>query len=218
MEPDRLIIFLKAPRPGAVKTRLAQTMGNAAALAAYEQLVEHLLGRLAGLKPVTLQFAPDDAGTEISRWQKPGWALHPQGSGDLGLRLTRAFDAAFSSGARRVVVIGSDCPEVTPEDVCEAWEQLSEHDVVLGPARDGGYWLVALCAARPELFAGIPWSTETVLARTLDRARSLGLRARLLRELSDVDTETEWRAFQDRLQRASAGTVQDSAATSGSPA
>jgi hypothetical protein len=203
MEPNRLIVFLKAPRPGTVKTRLAKTLGDRNALDAYEQLVRHLLENLADLDGVRLRYTPEDAGAEIARWLKAGWTSSPQGAGDLGARLTRALAEEFAAGARNVVIIGSDCPEVTTEDVRAAWAGLRDHEVVLGPARDGGYWLVALRGAQPELFTGIPWSTAEVLSRTLAKAGALGLRVKLLRELTDVDTEAEWREYQARQSRTS---------------
>ena len=195
MQDERLIVFVKAPRPGTVKTRLARTLGADGACAAYEQLVTTVLASLAPLPAVELRFTPEDAGKEIHGWLRPGWKVSAQGDGDLGSRLQRAFAQAFQAGARRVVVIGSDCPEVTPEDVREAWRQLKSCDLVVGPATDGGYWLIGLRLSRPNLFEGITWSSEMVLAETLQRAKSEGLNIQLLRILMDVDTESDWREF-----------------------
>src|SRR6185295_6288199 len=107
MNEQRLTVFLKAPRPGAVKTRLAATLGEAEACAAYRRLVEALLRQLAALEDVELCFAPDDAASEITGWAQPTWRLTAQGSGDLGRRLDHAFRRAFDEGAKRVVIIGS---------------------------------------------------------------------------------------------------------------
>jgi hypothetical protein len=191
----KLIVFLKAPRPGEVKTRLAETLGAEAACAAYRRLLTTLLENLAALERVELCFSPSEAGREVQPWARPGWSLAEQGAGDLGERLQRAFQRAFHAGAGRVVILGSDCPEVAAADIDDAWAALSAHDVVLGPATDGGYWLIGLRAARPELFQGISWSTSEVLRQTLDRIREAGLRAHLLRELSDIDAEADWRRF-----------------------
>lgn len=197
MSGERLILFLKAPRPGFVKTRLASALGPEAACAAHRRLLEELLPRLANLPEVELRFAPDDARPEIAPWLRPGWTAVPQGSGDLGARLTRATREAFAAGAARVVVIGSDCPRVTADDIQSAWAALGEHDVVLGPAKDGGYWLVALRRPEPRLFEDITWSTGAVLAQTQTQARAAGLSVKLLRELSDVDTPEDWQRFLD---------------------
>jgi hypothetical protein len=191
----KLIVFVKAPRPGTVKTRLASSLGAAAACAAYRRLVGTLLRRLATLGNVELCFTPDDAGSEILSWARPKWGLRAQGGGDLGARLDRAFQRAFTEGAGRVVVIGSDCPDVAASDIHAGWAALHSHDVVLGPAADGGYWLIGLRAPHPELFTGISWSTAAVLPETRARCGSAGLTTHLLRKLSDVDTEVDWRRF-----------------------
>ncbi len=192
----KLIVVLKAPRVGTVKTRLAAALGAESACVAYQHLVETLVSRLASLEEVELRFTPDDAGPEVARWAHPQWSLAGQGEGDLGCRLDRAFRNAFTNGARRVLVIGSDCPEVSADDIRAAWSALDGCDVVLGPAKDGGYWLIGLRALQPALFEGIAWSTSSVLSETLDRSRAAGLCVQLLRELSDVDTEADWRRFE----------------------
>ena len=195
MREEKLIVFVKAPRPGAVKTRLAKAIGAPAAGAAYRQLVETLLNQLRGLGGVEVCFSPDDAASEVQHWLKEGWSSSPQGDGDLGQRLQSAFQRAFHAGAKRVAIIGSDCPSVRVEDIREAWGVLQTHDVVLGPATDGGYWLIGLRQPQPTLFRDVHWSTENVFAETIQRARRAGLSVQLLRELADVDTDREWRAF-----------------------
>ncbi len=199
MARPRLLVFLKAPRHGTVKTRLATTLGHDLALVAYRELVAITLGNLAGLAPaidVELRFAPDDAEAELASWLQPGWRAVPQGAGNLGNRLARAFQNAFADSCPRVVVIGSDCPYLTADDIRAAFEALAQSEVVLGPATDGGYWLLGMRNFRPELFSGIDWSTSQVRAQTLARAHAAGLRVTELRQLSDVDTEAEWRAWQ----------------------
>jgi hypothetical protein len=200
MVTHQLIVLLKAPRPGAVKTRLAQTLGAEAACAAYRQLVGQLLKRIGGIDHVQLRFAPDDAGEEIRPWLRPGWSAAGQGGGDLGERLARTFQDAFAAGARRVVVIGGDCPEIAAQDIEAAWAALARCDLVLGPAADGGYWLVGLRVMERPLFSGIAWSTGDVLQQTLDCARAAGRTVELLRELHDVDTEADWRRFLERAK------------------
>ncbi|MDQ6633025.1 MAG: TIGR04282 family arsenosugar biosynthesis glycosyltransferase [Verrucomicrobiota bacterium] len=199
MSLQTLIIFLKAPRIGLVKTRLAQTIGPATARDAYKKLVETLLQNLAPLADVELRFAPDDAAAEIQLWKQKNWTMRPQGKGDLGQRLQAAFAQNFSIGTERVVIIGSDCPHVTAMDIESAWTALKTHDVVLGPARDGGYWLIGLRQLQPVLLENISWSTETVLRETIQRAQKLFLKIYLLRELTDVDTEPEWREWNNQL-------------------
>ena len=199
MSKEKLIVFVKAPREGEVKTRLAATVGTRKACAVYRELVGTVLRRIGALKAVELRFTPDDAGAEIQPWLQAGWTARPQGEGDLGVRMNLAFEDSFAEGAGRVVIIGSDCPSVASADIRTAWKELSAHDVVLGPAIDGGYWLIGLRAAQAPLFEGIAWSGDQVLGQTLQRARTLGLRIQLLRILADIDTEEDWNAYvQDR--------------------
>jgi rSAM/selenodomain-associated transferase 1 len=191
-----LIVFLKAPRPGQVKTRLAKTIGAEAACAAYRQLTETVLDRVSPLSGVHLRFAPDDAFAEIQPWLRPGWEAAAQGPGDLGERLHAAFVETFNQGAARVVVIGSDCPGVSTRDIEIAWAALNENDVVIGPATDGGYWLIGLRDPQSALFKDIAWSTSAVIRETMERCKTGGLSVKILREMTDVDTEADWIAFQ----------------------
>jgi rSAM/selenodomain-associated transferase 1 len=158
-------------------------------------MVGAVLQNVAAIRGVQLCFSPDDAAHEIQPWLREGWSASAQGTGDLGERLRRAFDGAFRAGAERVVIIGSDCPEAKSSDVRRAWKELKSHDVVVGPAADGGYWLIGLRAPQPELFRHIAWSSDQVLGQTLARAKSLALRIQLLRILTDIDTEKDWDAY-----------------------
>ncbi|PAW81996.1 MAG: hypothetical protein B9S33_15740 [Pedosphaera sp. Tous-C6FEB] len=195
---NRLIVFVKAPRPGTVKTRLAEAIGAEAACAAYRRLTDALLTQLAPLPTVELCFTPADGAAEVDPWLRGDWSAIPQAEGDLGARLEAAFAEHFLSDAERVVIIGSDCPEVTPTDIEDAWLALEGHDLVLGPALDGGYWLIGLRAARPALFTDMPWSTDRVFGETMRRAREGDLRVAVLRELSDVDTVADWERWARR--------------------
>ncbi|MEO6035615.1 MAG: TIGR04282 family arsenosugar biosynthesis glycosyltransferase [Verrucomicrobiota bacterium] len=191
----KLIIFVKAPRTGSVKTRIAKSMGDDAACSAYKMLVVRLIENLRLLRQVELRFFPDDAAGEIAPWLQKGWELRPQGDGDLGEKLKRAFLENFESGASRVLIIGSDCPAINADDIERAGAALATCDVVLGPATDGGYWLIGLRQPHPRLFENIPWSTETVLESTLSLARENGLSCHLLRELNDVDLPEDWEKY-----------------------
>lgn len=198
MSRNLLIIFVKAPRPGEVKTRIAESIGAQAACDAYLALVEVLIGNLRTLSNVQVRYTPDDALLEIPQWIQPTWTTAPQGQGGLGERLSKSFDDAFSSGADRVVIIGSDCPDITQMDIESAWAALENHDVVLGPAEDGGYWLIGLRAPQPVLFKKIAWSSDTVFEETLSRAVANDLAVHVLRKLSDIDTIENLRRLQTR--------------------
>ena len=195
MSTERVIVFLKAPRPGFVKTRIAAKLDAESAAAIYQALVGMTLSRLAGRADVELRFAPDDAGAEIGVWRRPGWRIQGQGEGDLGERLERAVADAFSEGMKKVLLLGTDCPEFALADLDEAWAALEANDVVIGPALDGGYWLLGLTRFIPELFRNIPWSTDRVSEMTIRRSREAGLKVVELRRLRDVDTLEDWRAW-----------------------
>lgn len=191
-----MIAFVKAPRPGEVKTRLAGELGPEAAAELYRQLAEAALLHTApqgGEYERVVCFAPREARDEVARWL-PGEALEPQRGDDLGSRMTLAFLGAFERGARRVALMGTDVVGIDRALVLEAFAALEAHDLALGPARDGGYYLIALERLEPRLFEGITWSTPTVLAETMERAAACGLRVRLLRVLRDVDTIEDVRA------------------------
>jgi hypothetical protein len=203
-----LLVFVKAARAGKVKTRLAAAVGDAAAAALYRAMAEQVMEatRPAGGYQRLVCFDPPDAREEVRAWLGDDEALLPQGDGDLGARMAAAFAEAFRRGAARVAIIGTDAPAVSRARVEEALRGLDDHEVVLGPARDGGYYLLALDRPRPALFEGIPWSTAAVLAATTERAEAHGLRVRLLPPEGDVDTledvRREWDTLLPLLRRA----------------
>ncbi len=189
------LVFLKVPTLGQGKTRLANTMGANAALGVAKFLLHRTLAACAPLPNVRLYYTPSTERQTVHPWIQPGWSFHPQADGMLGQRLFQAFQEAFDEGARGVQVIGTDCPDMITNDLLDAEEGLEQHDVVIGPAQDGGYWLLGMRRFIPELFDDIPWSTDQVLGCTLKRAHELSLRVFILRTLTDIDTEADWRSF-----------------------
>jgi hypothetical protein len=203
---DALIIFVKQPTPGDVKTRLAEALGADNAAEVYRALVEEVVRRThprGGEYRRLFFYTPDEARCEMGSWF-PVETWLPQGGNDLGARMAAAFDEAFRRGARRAAIIGTDAPSLSRELVLEALDALNDHNLAIGPASDGGYYLLALDRARPELFDGISWSTSSVLRQTLERAATLGLRVRLLKALTDIDTladlRSEWPRVRTLLQ------------------
>lgn len=191
-----LCIFLKAPRPGHVKTRLAATIGADRAAELYRAF---LLDTLAWATrfPASdrrIEYSPrgrEAAVKAIVPDRARPCSFHPQVDGDLGARLHAAFSAMFRAGHRRCVVVGTDCPTLGPHDVRLAFKALESADLVLGPTFDGGYYLVGLSRPAPQLFDNMPWSTERVYDLTVARATESGLRRRTLRTLADVDTASD---------------------------
>ena len=182
------LAFTKAPRPGEVKTRLAVGIGEEAAADLYATMASDAMDRLRSpAYDLFVCYDPPSAASEVQAWLGDGITLTPQASGNLGHRLWSAVRDGLEI-ATQVCVVGTDVPDLDDALVKEAFDELSEADVVIGPAADGGYYLLALQRPIPELFEDIPWSTPEVLDRTLDVARKLGLTVHTLRTLRDVDT------------------------------
>jgi rSAM/selenodomain-associated transferase 1 len=196
--PDHLLIFARHPVLGQGKTRLASTIGPAAALEVYNELLACTYAATNGVVATKTLWLAGEAsadGTPFTHWA--GYEQHPQPSGDLGHRMHQAFSTAFAAGATAAVVIGTDCPELTSAHLAEAFRQLATHDVVVGPALDGGYYLLGMRKLVPEFFVNKLWSTPCVLAATLADANRLGLSVAHLPPLADVDTAEDlaaWRA------------------------
>jgi rSAM/selenodomain-associated transferase 1 len=197
--PDLAVaVFAKAPVPGAVKTRLAAVLSPDAAAALHETLVERALATAAAshVGPVQLWCAPDADHPFFARCARRfGASLHAQAGADLGARMSHAFERAQCDG-HGLVLIGADCPALEPGDLRDAATALASHDAVFVPAEDGGYVLVALATPQPALFAGIPWGTPDVMARTRERAAAARLSMRELRVLWDVDRPEDLQRLQ----------------------
>ena len=192
------MIFAKEPRLGAVKTRLARDIGAAAALRFQEQTLRGLLLRVAANVPwrCWLALTPDRfAGSARRRWRflPREVALVPQGGGDLGERMTRAFTALPPGPA---LLIGSDIPAITAAHVAAAFAALGRHDAVFGPAEDGGYWLVGQRRLRPmpDLFRAVRWSSPHALADTLANLGPTQTHA-LVARLTDIDDGEAYRRY-----------------------
>ncbi|RSK50290.1 TIGR04282 family arsenosugar biosynthesis glycosyltransferase [Hymenobacter rigui] len=191
-----LLIFARHPELGRVKTRLAATVGAEGALAVYKELLAHTRAVVAPLpvhKTVWLAEAPTSP-RQAAEW--PGYEPLLQPAGDLGRKMQVAFEHAFAQHAGQVLIIGTDCPGLTTAHLTEAFEALHTHDVVLGPAADGGYYLLGMRQLYPQLFQGKNWSTATVRAETLADIRNLNLRLHQLPELQDIDTSADLNAWQ----------------------
>jgi rSAM/selenodomain-associated transferase 2/rSAM/selenodomain-associated transferase 1 len=193
---ERLVVFTRFPVPGKTKTRLIPALGEQGAAELQRDMTEHVLAEAARLAAsrraaVEVRFEGADA-RRMADWLGPGVECRPQGCGDLGERMGWAFERAFRGGAKRVLLVGADCPEMDAGRMREAFDALARADLVLGPAADGGYYLVglrrsALSRAVPALFRDVAWGTDGVLAETRLRAGKIGLDPVLLEELSDVD-------------------------------
>ncbi len=185
------LVFVKAPRPGKVKTRLAVGIGAQAAADLYATMASDAVERLRSpAYDLLVCYDPPTAAEEVQAWLGDDTTLTPQAEGDLGHRMWCALRDGLEV-ASQACVVGTDVPDLDAGLVEESFDALSQADVVIGPAADGGYYLVALQRPIPELFDDIPWSTPEVLDRTLEAARGLGLRVCTLKTLRDVDTAAD---------------------------
>jgi uncharacterized protein len=197
-----IIVFAKAPRAGAVKTRLIPLLGAESAAALHRQLTHRTLVTAtdAGLGPVELHAAPaiGDVFLQDSA-RRFGVALLPQHGEDLGARLRNAFDEALSRHGR-VIIIGTDCPVLTAQHLHDAQAALaSGNDAVLIPAEDGGYALIGLTRCDPRLFENIAWGGDTVLAATRERLKALQWRWHELETLWDIDRPEDYRRWSEQV-------------------
>jgi len=186
-----LIIFTRYPAPGRTKTRLIPRLGPTGAAALQSEMTVHTLRWARALSAragvsVQVRFEGGDEGRMRARFGGDV-SYRPQGAGDLGCRMAEAFAAAFAAGAERVILVGTDCPGITVDLVEDAFERLAAADLVLGPATDGGYYLIGLRRPLPALFAGISWGGGTVLRDTLQCADRLRVATSQLAMLADVD-------------------------------
>ena len=186
-EKNLLMLFVRNPELGKVKTRLAASVGPETALDIYLHLLRHTRDITRHL-PMDKVVYYSEKVEEDDLWPAQHYhkkLQHPEG--DLGEKMKRAFEAAFSEGYTSVVIIGSDCPQLTSEIISQAFEELKTHEVVIGPALDGGYYLLGMTQLYRDLFQNKRWSTEHVFPDTIADIERLHLRHTLLPYLSDVD-------------------------------
>ena len=190
MKDDLLIIFVRNPELGKVKTRLAATLGPEKALAIYVALLNRTHAITKNL-PCTKIVYYGDYLNEADIWADDLYHKKLQQGQDLGERMQQAFTSGFKAGYARICIIGSDCYELTAEIIQAGFAALTTHDLVVGPATDGGYYLLGMPKLYPEFFADINWSTAMVLKQTLEIARNKNLPFILLPQLSDIDQEKD---------------------------
>jgi rSAM/selenodomain-associated transferase 2/rSAM/selenodomain-associated transferase 1 len=190
--PNRIILFTRYPEPGQTKTRLIPALGAESAAALHKQLTEHAVKQAQAQSFANIEIAWTGGDEPSMRaWLGPQVRLREQVDGDLGTRMAAAVRSALGEGAVRALVAGCDCPDLGAETYEAAFEALQSNDLVLGPATDGGYYLIGLRAtaapAIPALFTAMKWGTDRVFTETVTRAHAAGLRVAQLAPLEDVD-------------------------------
>jgi len=192
-----LIVFLKSPIRGMVKTRLAKSIGEEAALVVYNQLVgtTYLVANEVNATKYAVfsDSLPDNSSKAVQHFRK--FVQHGE---DLGERMKNAFDLVFKDGSDKAVIIGSDCPELLPSEIEDAFHLLTANDLVIGPAQDGGYYLLGLKKTYSELFKIEEWSTQHVFHQTMKKAKQLNLLCAELPIKRDLDTVQDLNYFQGK--------------------
>ena len=191
---DVLLLFIKNPELGKAKTRIAKDLGDEAALAIYEELLEEMR-LITAATPVRRQLWYSSFVDENDGWDADMFEKKRQKGNDLGERLENAFNDAFEQGAQKAVVIGSDCPYFSADDLLYAFEALEKTDAVVGPTFDGGYYLLGMKQFLPGVFKDIAWSTETVFEETLKQLGAAGLSCTVLKKLHDIDHAEDYDAW-----------------------
>lgn len=184
---NALILFVRKPEPGKVKTRLAAQIGNEQALEIYKKLLQHTREVTETLNADKYLFGTETANDVC--WN--GFHNVKQQGEDLGIRMKNAFEMLFEKGYNKVVIIGSDCPSLTSGLIERSFNELNQNDVVMGPAEDGGYYLLGMKKLWNSFFLNKTWSTTTVFEETVRDFREMQLKYSLLPVLNDVDEEKD---------------------------
>lgn len=201
----RIVLFTRVPVAGQVKTRLIPALGAAGAARLQHEMTMHALAwclACARDLPAELEVRYT-GGTEQDMRGACGGGFRcvPQGEGDLGARMLRACEAAARAGVMRMILIGSDCPAIDADRLRAAADSLEQRDLVLGPARDGGYYLIGMRVPQPELFEDMNWGESSVFTETLRRARAQNLQVAVLDVLSDIDEPADLTVWREQRRR-----------------
>lgn len=183
MDNHTIIVFAKTPEPGKVKTRIAAQLGDETALHIYNQLLQFTFSLLADLAHRKIVYYAGEGSQD--HWK--GLETRKQASGDLGNRMVKAFEEVLNEDTSAAIIIGTDCATLTKEIIESAFTALATNDLVIGPAADGGYYLLGIKKNYPVLFEHIDWSTEKVFEQTIQHAKNLSLRYQVLPVLTDID-------------------------------
>ncbi len=188
-----LVIFVKAPVPGKVKTRMQPALTPAEACALYRAMGLDIVSNISAESDfdIEVHFWPQDAAAEIRNWLKVEHPLRPQPEGDLGKKMMSTFESAHQTGYRRCIIIGSDLPNIHTQRIADAFAALHQCDLVLGPTTDGGYYLIGMSRPLPGLFNDVIWSTETVFDQTMRNAAAQHITTHLLPIETDIDSIDE---------------------------
>ena len=204
---DCLIIFAKEPKWGRVKTRLKTVLSEQQCVNLYKAFLRDTYSLSDSLTPLSKILAYDSLKEEPQYLKKifRKYYFYKQEGNDLGTRMHNAFLWGKRSGAKRMVIIGSDSPTLPVQYIQQAFKSLTAHDVVLGPSRDGGYYLIGLIRPDVDLFKDVAWSLDQVFKKTVENAQKLKMRVHILKEWHDVDDAESLKYLQKKLSRMNKG-------------
>lgn len=188
---EALIIFVRNPELGKVKTRLAADVGHNEALVIYKELLQHT-SNVAGEVDAGKFVFYHERIEENDIWNTAGFTKKLQSGDILGDKMKQAFEELFLLGYKKIIIIGSDCLELSASLIEEAFILLKESDVVIGPAKDGGYYLLGMRAMHGFIFENKSWSTSSVFNQTMNELQQHQLTVSLLPQLNDIDTAADW--------------------------
>jgi len=201
-DKNLLGFFAKFPEPGKVKTRLARDIGPYAAADACRRIAEYVLKKTSpddSCYRRIIFYAPDAMRQQFSEWM-PGEVLRAQKGGDVGERMDNALREMFNMGAEKAIVVGSDIPGLHKGIIEQAFHELDNCDIVIGPAMDGGYYLIGMKSPHPEIFRNIAWGTEKVFSETVAIIEKTGLGYGVVATLFDVDDLNDFMRAEELLK------------------
>ena len=201
---DQLIVFARSPFHPKVKTRLAHGIGQKAAQGIYARLIYSLLYRLIERCPedtkITLSVA-SQSGVDTFKAAYPELDVNHQSTGNIGVRMSSAIKKAMNDGAERVVLIGSDLPELDWSLIQQAFNKIGPDTITLGPTMDGGFYLVGMQVPAKDIFQNVSWSTDEVLTRTVNNIKAVNCNPVFLPQLQDIDWPEDWERWQAKLSK-----------------
>lgn len=203
MKETVIIVFLKAPEPGKVKTRLSCDLGETFALSLYKGFVLDLFDMLRPFSTVAVYFWPPEKKEMVRGFVPDSLPCFEQKGADLGEKMANAFSQMFDRGAGKAILIGTDIPEITSEILKKAEKALDSADAVFGPTPDGGYYLTGFNhnAFDPDVFCNIPWSTPAVFSKTEEIMAQKQMSRTLVDRLEDIDTVAAFERLRQRAQK-----------------
>jgi uncharacterized protein len=195
MSKNKVIIFLKYPETGKVKTRISKTLGGNFASEFYKICAEYILNEClklkeAGIDLYILYEGPENK-NKIKNWVPGSFTLVCQKGEDLGKRMYNAFSNLYKDKDEKIILIGTDIPDLSSSLIKETFKYLENYETVIGPSSDGGYYLIGLAKLNKDIFSGVPWSTDKVLEITLKKLEEVNSSYKLLPELIDIDSEDD---------------------------